>query len=179
MRFEDYEVTIPQAVEDHGYSILKDRQEYSIKITNYGRVRCNAKIQLDGKDIGTFRLEAGQSSNLEHPVQYQNRFVFCVEGTLKARIAGIGDVPPALLGLLKVTFLPEKIESGNVLAGVTGKGSISNQIYGVAEPINVDEDRAATIYLRLVGVTPKSYNPPRPRPRETTMPPPIKPEGSK
>ena len=176
MRFDKYEITIPQAVEKNGYCILNHGQEFSIKISNYESTRCNVKIEVDGKDIGTFRLNAGQTSNLEHPVQHQHKFVFCIEGTLKGKIAGLDKIPSEKLGLIKAQFLPEKVKEtlaggSNFAAGGTAAGGISTQVYGRASPMDVDITKAVTIYLRLVGKTPSDIVPPKAMPRSTPVPP--------
>ena len=176
MRFDKYEITIPQAVEKDGYCILNHGQEFSIRISNHESTRCNVKIKVDGKDIGTFRLNAKQSSNLEHPVQHQHKFVFCIEGTLKGGIAGLDKIPPEDLGLIKAQFLPEKVEEtlpggSNFATGGTGAGSVSTQEYGCAPPMTTDIAKAVTIYLRLVGRTPSDIVPPKAGPRSTSIPP--------
>lgn len=176
MRFDQFEVSIPQAIEKDGYCILNDKQVFTIKIGNQSNVRCNAEIKLDGKPIGTFRLNPEQRSELEHPVDSQGRFTFFKSGTLKAIVAGINDVPREKLGLLKVKFLPEKISRGgeNYDDGIVGLTGKSEQVYGKASYMNVNKDKAVTINLRIVCDSPSGSSAPLPSgPRKTPVPPPL------
>ena len=174
MRFDQFEVAIPQSKEKDGYCILDDKQVFTIRIHNHSDARCNANIKLDGKDIGTFRLNPKQCSELEHPVGSTGRFTFFKSGTLKAIVAGINNVPSELLGLLKVKFIPERLSSGNYTGGKIGLSGKSNQVYGKAPPMNVDEDKAVTINLRIVCDSPSGSSAPLPvKSRETPVPPPL------
>lgn len=181
MRFDKYEVSVPQAVEKNGYCILKDREVFTIKITNYDTIRCNAIVELDGKDIGHFRFNAGESWELERPTHAKGRFTFCREGSLKGLITGITKIPLNIRGLLQVTFVPEKIGrkvNENYEGGGTVLSGVSTQEFTKAEPMATDPTKSVKISLRLVCESPEdSYKPIPGGPRETPIPPAIRKSG--
>lgn len=178
MRFDAFEVAIPQGAEHaFGYVTLADKQVYTIKLTNHDVfTRCNAELSLDGKPIGTFRLEPGQSVELEHSIRSDGRFTFFYEGTLAATVAGEKAVPPAKRGLLQATFLRELSggPTNSACSGVTGTTGKSTQQYGVAPPMNVDRANPVVVFLRLVGERHEPFQQGASRgARSTAIPPPV------
>lgn len=89
------------------YTSLPEKSEYKLKLINKGDTKVDADVMLDGKDVGTWRVNPYSSTIIERPANEQRKFVFVSEiGSIARRtgaIAGKGDN-----GLIKVTFTPEK-----------------------------------------------------------------------
>ncbi|XP_035690481.1 uncharacterized protein LOC118425622 isoform X1 [Branchiostoma floridae] len=96
-----YEIDGEEFVEmDHGSS-------YRIRLTNSHLSSCEAQLDIDGKDVGTWRLEPGQQVELERPEEEQMCFTF-FSTRLAPPDSGIrrGEEEN---GLVQVTFTPEKM----------------------------------------------------------------------
>lgn len=108
MQHNGYSVTVPEGREQaDGYVHMRHGQTYTLRLMNHSAQRCDAHVEVDGKHIGTWRLNAwGGTARLEHPVNDQGRFTFyrldSVEGAQAGLQANDG------LGLIKVTFTPER-----------------------------------------------------------------------
>jgi hypothetical protein len=107
MFLNGYSVRIPEGDERaHGYVHLKHGQTYSLVLGNKSSCRCDVTVAIDGKDIGTWRMERGQTITLERPANEAKLFTF-----YKAVSAEGVQVGAAVLkddqGLLRVTFVPE------------------------------------------------------------------------
>lgn len=178
MHFKDYSVVISQGVETgEGYVKMKHGQQYVISLRNRKSSRCNAAVMVDGKEIGAFRLNGYGHTELERPPDDTGRFTFYRLGSNEAKKAGLGDVSEFELGLIQVTFTPEKHTyrvatatagvavadvSGTLLdvptatprssysAGGTGLSGHSNQGFVNVAEMNLDYDNAVTISLRLI-----------------------------
>lgn len=90
-----------------GYVQMTHGQTYSLSLRNSWGTRCDARVSIDGKDIGAFRIPANSSILLERPLNDQGRFTFFKQGTKKFSKAGLDHVPNDQLGLIRVEFLPE------------------------------------------------------------------------
>jgi hypothetical protein len=180
MKLNDFEVVIPEGDEtEEGYVCLKHGTQYSIKLRNHSeRLRCNATVKIDGRSVGTWRVDQGEAITIERPVHDSGRFTFYQEGTPEAAKANIR--PTDELGLISVLFRPEKRKDDPFIprlsmagprpyaAGGTGLSGKSAQQFDEAEEIEIDDERAVTIHLRLVAI----QNEPRPLfPLETPVPP--------
>lgn len=95
--------------EDSGYVEMKHGETYTIVLKNDHNVRCDATVEVDGKDIGTFRIEAHSNIYIERPSNEQKKFTFYQLGTSEATQSGLNKVEKNEMGLIKVTFKPEKI----------------------------------------------------------------------
>ena len=89
-----------------GYVELAHGRQYSIVLSNKNATRCDAKVTIDGKTIGEFRVNAHSSITLERPVHDSGKFTFYKSGSIEAEQAQL-DEASAELGLVNVVFTPE------------------------------------------------------------------------
>jgi len=107
MYLNDFSVRVPGGRESgSGYVELKHGQKYSLVLRNSRNVRCDAKVEIDGQHVGTWRVDANGSISLERPVHDDGRFTFYAVGTREAQQANLNE-GSSELGLIKVTFTPE------------------------------------------------------------------------
>jgi hypothetical protein len=122
------------------------------------------EIRCDGKEIGVFRLNAGQSSRIERPVQDDGFLTFYRLGTEEARKAVV--LKQDETGKVLIRFVPEKVKrvyavddadlssatlySGERAKGGTGLSGHSEQEFCAVEAIERDEDVAQEIEFLLV-----------------------------
>ncbi|MCW1912648.1 hypothetical protein OJ996_03615 [Luteolibacter sp. GHJ8] len=179
MKHSHYSVHIPEGEElSEGYVSMAHGSPYTIRLENGGQRRCDAKVEIDGHDVGTWRVNARDFVVLERPAHDTGRFTFFKVGTAEGARAGI--VKNEKTGLISVTFIPESSPySGGLCAaplsddneaGGTGLTGESAQKFGTAEAIERAENEAFTIHLRLVA-KPEFIRPLIPR--STPIPPPI------
>ncbi len=181
MKLEQFELVIPEGRElPSQHVIMQHGTQYRIQVSNHSNGRCDAVVSLDGDEIGTYRLSAGQVWAIEHPAENQQRFTFYASGTSEATAVGEAVLDKNEKGLVQVTFYPEKQSrfddvletlgsrgggmtrgggffgettrggSKGLGAGVSGLSGYSSAQYGSASRIERDEDNAVTITLRLV-----------------------------
>lgn len=109
MYMNDFSVRIPEGCEvSGGYVELRHGQKYTLRLRNSRSVRCDAHVEVDGKHVGTWRIPAHGSFVLERPEHDTGRFTFYRLGTADAEAAQLDGSDPDL-GLVKVTFTPERI----------------------------------------------------------------------
>ncbi|MFN9322383.1 MAG: hypothetical protein ACK59C_01195 [Holosporales bacterium] len=175
MKVQKFELVVPEGRElASQHVIMQHGQQYRIQVSNHSYVRCDAVVSLDGDEIGTYRLSAGQVWAIEHPADSQQRFTFYASGTSEAAAVGEAVLNKDEKGLVQVTFYPEKSYGDDYVletlgstrgglfgatrggkglglgAGVSGLSGHSDAQYGRASSIERDEDNAVTITLRLV-----------------------------
>lgn len=107
MYLNQFSVRIPQGTESSGYVELVHNTQYTLILRNSRAVRCDARVEIDGKHVGTWRIGANSNVKLERPVHDTARFTFYKLGSKKGRKAELDSGNPNL-GLVKVTFTPEK-----------------------------------------------------------------------
>lgn len=108
MYMNEFSVRIPGGHETSGgYVEMRHSQEYTLRLRNSRGVRCDARVEIDGKYVGTWRIPASGSIVLERPEHDTGRFTFYKLGTVDAEAARLDGNDPNL-GLVKVTFTPEK-----------------------------------------------------------------------
>lgn len=107
MYANSFSVRIPEGNEHGGYVELEHDTQYTLVLRNNRDVSCDARVEVDGKHLGTFRLGAHQNLRLERPAHDDGRFTFYKVGTKEAEQAELDESDPNL-GLVKVTFTPEK-----------------------------------------------------------------------
>lgn len=110
MRVANCSVLIPEGREvECGYVHMVHGTQYTIKLGNhwYDR-RCDVVVNVDGKDVGTFRLNASNSLALERPTSDMGRFTFFKADSQEASKAGVDGIAKDQRGLIQVTFKPEK-----------------------------------------------------------------------
>lgn len=110
MYLNDFSVRIPQGTETPGgYVELEHDTRYTLVLRNNRNTQCDARVEIDGQHVGTWRLYSHQSITLEHPASDDGHFTFYKLGTKEARQSNLNG-SNANLGLVKVTFTPEKEE---------------------------------------------------------------------
>jgi hypothetical protein len=198
MLLNGYLVRIPEGQEDsRGYVGLKHNQKYKIALRNGNATRCNVSIKIDGKNQGTWRMEAYDNAVLERPAHDQGCFTFYKLNSSEAQKVQLQD--DSSLGLVEVIFIPEMrypvandlsvleaygTRSGsksisyssersarNFSAGGTGLSGWSQQNFGQASEMPLDKSKTTTIYLRLVCIK-DNTDEPRPLTNHTSPIPP-------
>lgn len=110
MQIGDFRVTILEGINrPDGYVEMSHGQKYTISLHNSANKRAAADIWIDGKNIGTFRLNSSQTLTLEHPSKDNGQFTFYKDGTREALAAELDKVSKSDRGLIMVIFKPEKI----------------------------------------------------------------------
>jgi hypothetical protein len=108
--------------ENNGYVKMQHGEEYSLFLENNATTRCDARITIDGQDMGKFRIGPRASIQIERPQQVDKKFHFYLTGTSKAAQAGI-VAGASDNGHIEVEFLPERSRQAiNQSYGVTSNG---------------------------------------------------------
>ncbi len=83
---------------------------YTISLGSSSHLRTDAKVTVDGQEVGVFRLEANGRLTVEGPPADagKGKFTFYETGTEEAHHAGEAAVARGDKGLVVVEFLPEK-----------------------------------------------------------------------
>ena len=157
---DGFELCVPQGVHlTSGHVRLEHQAFYTLRLSNLRSTRCNAKVMIDGKEIGVWRIESQSKIELERPVGDVGRFTFYRLNSAGAAAAGLSATEQ--MGLVTVVFIPERTASsyddvpmfsrrqGDARGG-TGLSGLSGQKFTPAESIDLDHASAVTIYARLV-----------------------------
>lgn len=108
MYLNQFSVRIPEGREvSGGYVELNHGTQYRLILRNSRSQRCDASVEVDGQHVGTWRIEKHRTITLERPVHDTGHFTFYKVGTPEASKANLDGGNPNL-GLVKVTFTPEK-----------------------------------------------------------------------
>ncbi len=91
-----------------GYVELTHGTPYTLHLRNQNPTACDAQVFVDGKDVGTFRLNAGAGLPLERPSNDMGRFTFYRAASSEAQQAGVTGISTQDYGLIRVVFTPEK-----------------------------------------------------------------------
>jgi hypothetical protein len=97
-----------KSVTHDDYVAMEDGEQYSITLSNRSGKRCDAKIKLDGEEIGVLRLDGYETQTIERKLDGDDgRFTFgSVRGTAGKKLgAKSGKFSN---GLIEVEFIPEK-----------------------------------------------------------------------
>jgi hypothetical protein len=146
------------------FAALAHGQEYAVVLRNNRGCRVDAKLKIDGVDMGTFRLKPWSSATIERPTGQARKFTFLKEGTARALRAGVptGD---QLNGLITVVFSPESERTWSVMncsalecqsfqsysSGGTALGASSSQSFSDTSALtDIDRSQVTTLNLRLV-----------------------------
>lgn len=89
------------------YVGLNNNTEYKIKLSNQRDTICDVDLDLEGKHIGKWRINAHDSIVIERPANISQKFTFFSETSMRADEAGV-NVGGRNNGLLKATFYPKK-----------------------------------------------------------------------
>lgn len=175
MLVDKYSVRIPEGKEDSSaYVALCHKDNFSLVLRNNNNVSCDAKVEFQGKNQGTWRINSKGSIRIERPGHDTGLFTFYKLDSQEAIAIGLTNDDPNL-GLIKVTFTPEKeriqweeftksslepISKGlSYEAGGIGLSGESRQQFGTAGTIELDYDKSVVIHLRVVE---SGVNVPRP-----------------
>lgn len=164
------------------YIGLDNGTDYKIKLINNRAVPADAKVEVDGKEVGSWRIHQNSSIVVERPANLHKKFTFFSKFSMEAIDAG-AITEESTDGLIKVTFYPkrqvkyETLPVRSMMApyaalaktatryspGITLYGKESQQRFSRTEPItDVDTRNITTIYLRLVVRETKSNKYPKP-----------------
>jgi hypothetical protein len=103
---------IPALLNDEGAFVVPMSRghdvEYKIRLINNHATRCDATIHVDGKFIGSFRLDPYEEWSIERPSQDKRKFEFHAEESRIAREAGVISGKFSN-GLIQVRFVPEHV----------------------------------------------------------------------
>lgn len=172
MYLNQFSVRLLQGVERNGCVELEHNTQYSLILRNARNVQCDAKVEIDGKHVGTWRIPSRENITLERPAHDTGRFTFYKTGTQEAYQAGIDEYNPDL-GLVSVTFTPElytapvvktiepevvyrgasfstPVSKGGLSGGGTGLSGQSSQHFHNARKIVLDYSQTTVINIRLV-----------------------------
>lgn len=109
MRIGNFSVLIPEGREHgSGHVALPHNTQYVIRMGNHGSPRCDATVEVDGKEVGSFRINGYGNLVLERSVNDTGRFTFFEADSAEGASAGAGEIATDLRGLVRVTFRPEK-----------------------------------------------------------------------
>lgn len=113
MRVGNVAVIVQQGREkESGYVHISHGQKYALTLQSYwNNRRCDAQVTIDGKDMGTFRLDAYGKIALERPQHDEGCFTFYASDTEEYAKASGGSVAKDLRGLVTVVFKPERQRS--------------------------------------------------------------------
>jgi len=101
VEFQSFVVNIPEGKEiESGYVELAHKTRYTLCLGNRRSVRCEARVEIDGKLVGSWCINSESEIRLEHPVDDDGYFTFYSPRAVESRNAG--------LGLISVTFTPEE-----------------------------------------------------------------------
>lgn len=100
---------VKQPYEDeHGYVYLQHGDVYRICLRNHSDENNDVIIAIDGKKVGGWRLGSYQAATIEHPVNNSGQFTFYELGSIEAQKVALSSISRTNLGLVKITFIPEK-----------------------------------------------------------------------
>jgi hypothetical protein len=182
MYLNGFSVIISQGLEiGNGYIEIKHGTQYTISLYNSNSVRADAEIYVDGKHIGTFRVNAYSNISLERPLNDNGKFTFYRSGSIEFNNSELYNVSRSKLGLIQVTFKPEKAKITLRSKGISGQSVDSHSLncyssntnwssggtglsgYSSQEFVNVSEldydKTTTTINLRLIERNRKSVRP--------------------
>lgn len=176
MRCGNFSLLIPEGTErGSGHVAMQHDRQWTLRLGNHSHVRCDAEVSIDGKDIGAYRIHAGQTIVLERSFQDSGRFTFLKSSSDGAKSAGIDDVSSDLRGLVQVRFKPERrrdlekcvktcggmntlrssgfapeAASRGLESGITGLTGSSDQQFHTVSNLDYDPSGEVTISVRLV-----------------------------
>jgi hypothetical protein len=94
--------------DENGYVSMEHGDVYAIELTNNTHENNDVTIEIDGKEIGTWRIGANITGIIERSTNDRGQFTFYELGSTEAIQTDLGSVTKEDLGLIKVTFIPEK-----------------------------------------------------------------------
>lgn len=94
--------------EQTGYVALSHNTQYTIGLNNYSQLRCDAIVEIDGKHVGTWRLNKNSRIVIERHANEKRLFTFLKRDTQQGDEAGLNKVTKDDMGVVSVLFIPEK-----------------------------------------------------------------------
>lgn len=107
MYAKQYSVHIPQGTEtSEGYVSMIHNTQYAIRMKNDRNVPCDAVVTVDGNHIGTWRIQAFSTVEIDRPADKPRRLTFYRLDSVEAQQAQLQKNND--LGLVSVEFKPSK-----------------------------------------------------------------------
>jgi hypothetical protein len=78
-------------IDNANYVPIHHLEEYKIKLYNNKSVKCDATINIDGEDIGTWRINSFQPITIERPSDVERKFTYADEKSTEAKKSGMGQ----------------------------------------------------------------------------------------
>jgi hypothetical protein len=89
------------------YLALNNGEEFSLELTNNRDVPVDVDVEIDGTDVGSWRIDPYSTITLERPADTARKFTFLSE--LSSEALDAGAIPGNINnGLVRVTFKPKK-----------------------------------------------------------------------
>ena len=144
MRVGSFSVSIPEAREqESGHAVLAHDSRYTIEMKNHYLDRhCDAEVMVDGKSVGTFRINAGVSIQLERPAHDKGCFTFYRSTSGEAAACGINQVCESDRGLVQVRF---RVGQAFLPFELTGGMPISTSYQRSASTKGCDEETSYSL----------------------------------
>ena len=106
MRHNNFSVRVfPGHEAPGGYVEIEHGTRYRLRISNHRKERCDARILIDGKEVGIFRVGSHGHLELERPVNDTGHFTAYLPDSAEGRQAQIAG--NSQTGLIQVIFTPE------------------------------------------------------------------------
>ncbi len=126
MRVGNFSLIVPEGVErESGHVAIRDSQQYTLRLINHCYdARCDVLVTIDGKDMGLYRINAGQQMILERSSLDNGRFTFFSAKSAAGQQVGAAGVAVDLRGLIFATFKPERRRERHVKTSVLRTHSV-------------------------------------------------------
>ena len=157
----------PLKANDQGAYELAHATLYKIRMVNHHpRLRCDATVQIDGREIGTYRINPSSMFTLERTSEVKKRLTFYKVDSQQGKEAALDKDNPAL-GKVKIIFAQEKSFTARKLVfeavdgvpkcapcegtprGGTGLSQVSTQSFITVPDIPISERFTLNLVLTL------------------------------
>jgi len=95
--------------DEQGYVYMLHGDVYGIWLRNHTGSNTDVIVEIDGKEVGGWRLGSYLNAVIERPADDTGKFTFYEIGSNEAQKVGLNSIARNDLGLVKVTFIPEKV----------------------------------------------------------------------
>jgi len=152
----------PLKANDQGAYELAHATLYKIRMVNHHpRLRCDATVQIDGREIGTYRINPSSMFTLERTSEVKKRLTFYKVDSQQGKEAALDKDNPAL-GKVKIIFAQERklvieevdgCETDRVPEGTprggTGLSQVSTQSFVTVPGIPISKRFTLNLVLTL------------------------------
>jgi len=108
MRIDKFGLTVQGGREvGDGYVEINHEQEYKLRLSNWTNSRADVKVEIDGTEVGVWRLDGWDTVEIERPANVQKKFTALLRDSTEGDQAGLSQVSRQNLGLIVATFMPE------------------------------------------------------------------------